>query len=173
MVSGEFAKANNLHAQYARHQPITDTEFLWLRDIGHRDLACRTEIIRCTHRSAEGMLYSKIPLRSLRFMAGIKHSCAEFALSELSRRGAQATPSKVIVTHHAIDQFSKRKIGKWLNDEEAGMLAGVGLASWLEMQAKQAFDDGIKDETGSRYMRDGMMFCFSVDNEHIQLTTVI
>lgn len=170
---GTFSKANRLHTQFARHRPITDTEFLWLREVGHRDLVCRTEVIRCTHRSAEGLLYSKIPLKALRFMASLNHGCAEFALAELSRRGTQVTPSKVVVTHHAIDQFSKRKLSKWLNDEETGMLAGVGLASWLEMQAQHAFDDGVMDDTGSRYMRDGMMFGISVDNDYIKLTTVI
>lgn len=79
----------------------------------------------------------------------------------------------MVVGFHAIDQCSKRYLTRWMNDSEGGCLAGIGLASWLANEAKQAYDDGVKDESGGRYVRNGMTFCIGVNRDQLKLQTVI
>lgn len=108
---------------------------------------------------------TRVPVSYLRWMVGSRHTLADVAQAELSRRGT--TVPEMEVSGHAIDRASLQCRKIW--HETRG--ADEGISSWLHRVAGEALLKE-QDDKGRRHHL-GMLFAFQEDGVWPVLVTVM
>ncbi len=114
----------------------------------------------------KGVVITRVPVSYLKWMVNIRHAYADYAQSELDRRGT-VTP-EIDISGHAIDRASLLCRKTWHATEREG----EGIHAWLVRVAQEALERGYPAESG-RYEWIGLSFRFEMDGVWPVLKTVL
>lgn len=127
----------------------------------------------------EGQLLTRLPVDYLQWLAAQSPAIvrdgdnwSELAAQELERRGTSY--GGIMPSHHAIDRFSIRHLGRW--DQSRGIasyLSDLAAEAWQEGEQESVQCDGTQTVVKKRHEGIGFVFVVGVDGNPHSLKTVL
>lgn len=140
-------------------------------------MSFRKDIPKMTVGKYAGVQIDKLPNSYLRWMLGQDFPKLWLDIAKEKLAESPYSNDPIMVSRHAIDQFSLRFIEKWINAH--GSTGEVGLGTFIAKEAERAWSEGInvskhrhKDD-GIAKMLDGIVWIFGQNPNYPEYRDVI